>query len=301
MWEVRRALTGSWPKAFGMAAVVTAFVALQLLSVPSAGVTPDLQPRGHAQLSRARFVELVQAIPETSSLVSEDAATAILIRSLRRDVRERRFLGDLAIDRREISSRLLQSRVYALPRAQSHLQHLGFQLLSVPQTPGLAEVKAAGECSPALTREWQPIGPAIGQRRLTLTAREESARGPVYIFALGRQPFRAESLDWPQDALRGFHPLEHELDDQLHADRLARDLSDYGLQLELFRAPGPDSHLARLEMWRTPSAPLNLTVGFDAAPQEVFARLADANTGGELMICPAYEFTRVPIAQALEP
>lgn len=293
--EVVRALSRTTGARLGATALVVAVVILQVLHAAPGSLTSQTEDLGHARLSRGRFAGLVRAMPDGVTLVSEDAATALLARALPRDLRERRQLGALPAEGAAIAVRLIESRVYALPRAQSRIRHLGFQLAAVPEAPGLAEVRPGGECSAQLTGGWQAIAGAAGQRQVTVAAANGTSRGPIYLFAASDAPLDPQPLDWPDDAIRGFHPLGHDLTDPAHADRLTRDLSDYGVTLETFGALPVGPHLARVELWRTPGAPLRLTIGFASEVRQLVARLADVGSRDQFTICPSYGFTITPI------
>ena len=291
--EARAALVGTRARQAGAIALVTALAVLQSVHLWSATrVVAD--PLGHQTLSRNRLVDLVRPMPDQSALVADDASVDLLFRALPGQVRAR-GLEIIGPDARAIDAHQRTNRVYALPHGQARLQHLGLRLVAVPESPGLAEVLPGGACSAPLTGQWRLIPEMAGLQQFTLAAGDADSRGPVYVFMSSESPIGPRPLDWPAEALRGFHPLGHDLTAPDHADRLRRDLADYALTLDAFEDGSVGPHLARIEMWRTTAAPRQLSVELQAPARRMLARLSE-ESAGTLSLCPSYSYEIVPIA-----
>lgn len=295
--EVQLALSGSIARRVGAVAIAATLVCLQILQTRSNDVPLELTPRGHEALSRNLALELVSAMPDDAMLVTEDAATDLVIRALPARARERRQLLTVVPTRAAATLAMSSARLYALPTAQRSLQQIGFQLMAIAaSSSGLAEVLPGGACSDALTEAWSTVPALTSTTRFTFTSADVESRGPVYLFLASDRPILAVADDWPAEALRGFHTRVHDRESTGGAAALTEDLTNYGARGADLETLGDDGLVTRIEMWRTPDAPLSLTVALSEAPHHVIARLADGAVGHRVTLCPSFPHAITPIA-----
>jgi hypothetical protein len=297
--EVRRSLSGTAGRSAGAVALATALVALQAIEMRSREIPADLLPRGHYSLSRRVFLQMLDAVPEGAALASEDAVTGWLVRTLPRPTRGRFLLREIPVEEHAVSERLATSRLFALPRGQWRLQQLGFRVSAVTGAlPGLAEILPGAACSPRLTATWRSFPELTSSEHLILVANNARSRGPVYLFAWSDERPDARAIDWPAEALRGFHPRSFAMGDAEDTQSLREELQGYGADAEALIGSSPAPHVARVEMWRTPAAPLQLSVALGARPTRVVARVADAAAAHDLILCPSVPHEIEPIGGA---
>lgn len=288
--DASRALSGTAGRRAGAFALATAVVVLQYTEMRSIEAPADRQPQGHYALSRGIFLQLVETLPAGAVVVAEDAVTALLGRALPSRVRIRYELHTTPADKLAVARQLSDSRVFALPRAQRRLQHLGFRLVAVDgPVSGLAEVRPGGVCSAPLTTEWRVVPELTDSRQFTMTTDDPQSRGPLVLFAASQERPDVRAVDWPPGALRGFHPRSFTQADAADAGVLSEELKTYGADPNGLGGPPQAPHVARIEMWRTPEAPLELTVGLGVIPNQLMARLADTAAAQTLTLCPSFE------------
>lgn len=293
--EVRAALGDTFGRRMGAAALAIALVVLQLLRMPDPHVPGDLVPAGHEQMSRNMFSTLIGPMPAASVLVGEDAMTDLLIRSLSGRARERRRLRVVAPNAAEIAALLKDYRVYALPRAQRRLQHLGLQFADIDGRTlnGLAEVRDVRPCPLPLTAEPRAVPELTVSNRLALVSAGARSYGPIHLFLSSETSFSARPLGWPAGATRGFLATTFDLAHGSDPRRLEDDLALYqaGHHRGLLKGP----HVVHVEMWRVPGAPLILPVELGTRPAAAIGSLIEAGAETTLTVCPSLSYDVTPI------
>lgn len=240
----------------------------------------DAHTFGHDRLSFALVQRLVGPLPPDARVVSEDANTDVLLRGLRREDMTMRASDDMS----EVALALSKhQRVFALPLAQRALAQHGYRLDDVG--PGVAEVRAGAECR-VVTNEWRRVEDLEATQSFTLVARTPSEAGPVVVYASFDTPPRLAPVDWPTPALRGFYTTVYDSTVAEDRARLSQDVSDDGAPAD--RIVRDRRYLARLELWRTPTAPMRLTVALGAQPHDVNAQVIARTEPRRLMVCPTY-------------
>jgi len=300
--EARRALDFSTPRRIGAAALAIALVVLQLLQMPKATLPTSLAPLGHERISRNTFAAVVGLMPADSLLVAEDALTDLLIRALPGRVRESRRLRVISSDRAGIVAALSNdrvgiavpgARVFALPRAQGRLQHLGLQLRDAGdrRIGGLAEVRQGMSCTAPLAQEWRDV--MVPSDHLALVAADVESSGPVLLYLASTAPLSPRAVGWPEGTMRGFHPRAYNLAEPTQQRTLADEMTAYGAG----GIPGwvRGGHVTRIEMWRVSGAPLILPVALAGSPHRAMARLTGAEADQRISLCPWYPYEVTPI------
>ncbi len=268
----------------GRLAAVLLVALLPALAWQSALAAPAADPSagafGHDRLSLTLMRRLVAARPAGALLLSEDATTDAVARAARPGF----ATSTISRDPNQVSDALSRGdRVLAFPVAQVELKQLGFRLDDV--LPGLAEVHAGGACQLA-TSEWRSLGGFDAAGALTLAARTPAEAGPVVAYAaFDTRPVLGASA-WPAVARRGFYTTVYDLGSTEERAHLRQDVSDDGAPVGALGGGRP--FVARLELWRTPTAPLRLTVTLGAQPHDVLARVIAKAGARRLSLCPSY-------------
>jgi hypothetical protein len=94
------------------------------------------------------------------------------------------------------------------------------------------------------------------------------------------------AVEWPSAAQRGFYTTVYDLSSADDRSHLSQDVADDGAPTD--RVALRRRFVARLELWRTPAAPLRLTVTLGAQPHEVLARVIAKAEPRRLWLCPSY-------------
>ena len=251
---------------------------------------PQRLPAGHDQLSERMYSQIIAVLPSNSALVEDDAATALLARAVAADWRRSgKPFSRVALDMDEVRRALEHGRVFALPRGQQTLPHLGFTLDQSmrPTVPGLAEVHAAATCS-QLSTDWVTVESALTTDGLALLALRPFAVGPVVVYVGGAEPFDPTPFNWLERTRRGFFRQHFDMADPTHREALRREQQSDGVA-----ADGPvfqSAYVVRLELWRVPAAPLVLPVSLGAPIQHAMARPLDPSVDPQLSICSSMAF-----------
>ncbi len=288
--EILRRSAGRWRSVGGIAIaaiLVGINVSPRVHRAPTASDAPV--PLGHDTLTRRHFQELLYQLPPGSALVSEDAISDILLRSLSTSLRRSRN-GISVVPRTSDAVGIARAneRVFALPRAQTELQQRGVRFVEglVPSVPGVAEVAALAPCD-LLTTTWQTLAAAAGVTRLAIVAGNDDARGPVVIFTGGPRAIDATAIGWPALALRGFYTRSYDRARPERKQGLLDELIYDGAPADL-EAVNAD-YVARTELWRVPGAPRALTFELSAPAASVLASQLSRGTG-PIEICPVFPY-----------
>ncbi|MEO8482598.1 MAG: hypothetical protein ABI634_10340 [Acidobacteriota bacterium] len=264
----------------GRVAAVVLVVLVPILAWQSllAATRPQVDARtfGHDRLSLALTRRIVAALPPDARVLSEDAVADVLIKTSSGP--------HLPIEVPEIAGALSRgSRVFALPLAQRELGQLGYRLDDL--MGGVAEVHAGAECR-GVTSEWRNVPDLDAVPAFTMVARTPAEAGPVVVYASFDVRPRLSADEWPAVAMRGFYTTVYDLGSAGDRAHLAQDVSDDKAPAE--RIGRERAFVARLELWRTPTAPLRLTVGWGFQPREVVARVIARSDPRRFMLCPTY-------------
>lgn len=250
-------------------------------------------PLGHDALTPIAARTAIARLPPNAAIVGEDAMTDLILRAwagrISRsglNVRQVAPTVDAVLDARA------STRVFAWPIAQTALQQQGLRLDTAEASArsGLAEITGGGRCVTA-TSSWQPATSLIGAPAFTLVAPDGASRGPVVMWLDGGADIDATRREWPASALRGFQRVVFQFpgDRQNAVDRRSLD----GAPAVSAAAPST----TRVELWRTPEAPLSLSVALSAPPAAAFIRLSPDATSA-VKICPSFSAAILPIPAA---
>ena len=242
---------------------------------------------GHDRISLEGMRRALEAMPDQSVLITEDAATDTLLRSLdgtwQRSGKTLRLMSSPRDDAAAVVGNQ-SAHVFALPLAQAALPYLGFRLLdtSLPGILGLSEVQTGGACH-AIGKEWAPIPDISRSTMLVLVARDPREEGAIAIYAGSDRPLDPRPIDWPAWVARGFLTsaytardedrtrLEHDVLD----DALARDQPVLNL-----------AYVVRIELWKVPGAPALLAVDLGAVAPSL--AVAHGSAGITVQLCPGF-------------
>ncbi len=280
--QARRARTaGAIAAAVATAALVIVIAAPRFPGALPAPPRPT--PLGHEQLTAGAARALLLQIPSGSVIVREDAMTDLVLRAIAgRLARLDTSLRSAPPNIDTLADIRTRTRVFAWPHMQRTLQAGGFRIdtSTVTAAAGLAEITGGGRCVRA-TSHWQPMPSLIAAPAFTFIAPSTAVRGPVVLWLDGTAVIDAVRTDWPASAMRGFQRVAYELPGDGH---------DAGTQRGDDGAPGitlNSSAVTRVEVWRTPEAPLSLSVTLTAPPTAAFVRLSP-DTREPVTICPSF-------------
>lgn len=276
-------------------------VALVLASLPwlQQSTRPDRTPidadrlRGHEALSRQRFLQVLSAIPPGGGLVVEDAVVSMLATDAgRRRAQGGRPLVFVPPSRDQIARTLPKSAVFALPRRQSTLRHLGFQLTDLgPRANGVAEVRAGAPCAIA-EHTWHDATVLTTAAGFALVADDEPARGPVSIL-FGSTDALSPERSWPRRAERGF--TWSQIDRARDGGQARIDGFLSGIGVPPGQAVATSPFVTSVDVWRVPGGPLILPVTLHATPSAALIRRRDDAVPGRVWICPSAPFEVKPL------
>ncbi len=277
----------------GVAALSVVLVVLQVLAA-NARRLAESSPEGHDRLTLAMMSELVSSLPPGAALVAEDATVSLLARALPSRVRPPARFHFVAPDVTEINGQLGNSRVFALPRSQRVLQHVGLELsdATVAGVSGMAEVRQAHACTADLAGAPITLPAVMGRQVFALVAADERTRDRVVIALAGDVPLSVSLPGWTPEAMRGIDGRMFDL--TLAADQrvFAEELRTYGLSSW---SPEGLRYVTRLEVWRTAGAPLVLPVALSAPARAGTARLIGTARDQHLRLCPSFPYDVRPI------
>jgi hypothetical protein len=287
---IAEALAGSSKQVSRTAGVAVAVILAAIHLAPRIDPPPSAAERparlGHASLTRQAFQTLVYELPSGSSLVDEDATTAVLLRSLSGKLeRSRKSLSIVGRTPEDVASAKRVSRVFALPRTQTELQDRGVRFADVnPPIPALAEIADVIPCE-TLTTGWRSIPTAAGAVRLAFVADSDAARGPIVIYTGAPAAIDASAVAWPPLAMRGFYTRSYDRAQPERKQGLADEVAND-------EAPTGDpavntAFVARTELWRVPGAPRVLTFALSSPSTAVAATQLPRGTG-PIHLCPAF-------------
>jgi hypothetical protein len=280
--------------------LATTLLVVLLPGLPFVRPTPRLPaewtPFGQESLSRQSMQRVLGAIPDGAVLVRDDAMTDVLLRSL--DGTWQRTGKSLRVVDRDspaLASEAARadSAVYALPSAASVLPLRAFAL-SNTLLSGLARVRRAGACD-AVTAGWREVPSLSTSRWFALAAADDASHGPVVLYVASDAPFAARPVAWPGATTRGFSWDVFDRapggGDAAREDSFAED------EAPLAGVWRDAAHVARLELWRTPDAPLGLGVDLGVTPVAAIARVRpDAGAGQRLSVCTMTPYARTRIS-----
>lgn len=289
--EVSRRAGSAWRRSAVAAAMLGVLVFVHAMprirAQPSAAAPPV--PLGHSDLSRRDIVLLLSRMPAGAALVSEDAVTDVLLRSIGRDLgRAGISVAVLPRTPEAIAAALATKPVVLLPRAQGDLQVRGVELgdESGPVVPGAARAIRVVPCA-AATESWQPVQLSGGTRTFALVSDDESARGPLEIYVGGPEPMETRALEWPRLARRGLYADTYDRSRPDEREALAAESSGEGTASDAPAITAP--HVSRVGVWRVPGAPLALAIEFSTPPSAVLIRQRPG-TIGSVRLCHSFPF-----------
>jgi hypothetical protein len=245
---------------------------------------PDASASRHGRMSVTDAIRVLEALPVGADLVREDAVVDLLTRAASRDRgrAEPDFITPEAVD---VTRRLTGTparRVFALPAGQKALEGLGFQLADT-ELPGLAEVHPGGRCRGVGT-EWRQVDDLETAPAFSIVAAHADEAGPIVLYAGFDTRPDLGNANWPASARRGFYTSVYEMATMNGRSQFTIDRDADGLSVEAFAGDRP--FVARLELWRTPTAPAALITTLGAPPHDVVARVTAPREPKRLTLCP---------------
>jgi hypothetical protein len=239
--------------------------------------------------------DIVGALPRGAALVDEDAVTDLLTRALPSRMRADDRFHFVRRDPAVVADQLRRTRVFALPRSQRMLRDVGIELTPVSgSVPGLAEIRQAHSCSSLDAEPPTPLAGLAGRDRFSLVAQTDNDRGPLVIFFSSRAPLTPAASGWPAEALRGFHARTFDTSAAPDLDALKAEIAGYNFPTVAWSPDVP--YVTRIEMWRTPGAPLALPVSLGGSAGSSVAKLTGLVFGKNLKLCPSFAYDIRPIA-----
>jgi hypothetical protein len=271
---------GSKVGAFVLAAVL---VALQASSASARreAITPA---DGHHQLTLSMVGTVVGSVPRGAAIVTEDATIDLLTRALPSRLRSADRFRFVPADPETIAETLRTSRVFALPRSQRLLQQMAVELVDASSlgAAGLAEVRQVHECSAVLGGSPTSLPSIAGVRQLALVAGNEHSCTPI---------------GWPPAAMRGLHGRIFDRSQAADERDFTEELRTY--ELLPWSAP-PTRYVTRIELWRTPEAPLVLPLSLGGPAGAGTARRLGSNPDQDLRLCPSFPYEIRPMRPGSE-
>ena len=290
--EVVLAIAPRGPRWIAAALVLASLPWLQLAARPER-ITADADlVRGHDALNWQRFLQVLSAIPAGGGLVVEDAIVSMLATDAgRRRAQAGRPVVLIPFSHDQIARTLPRTAVFALPRRQSTLRHLGFDLVDLsPRASGVAEVRAGAPCQIA-DDTWRAAPALTAATGFALVADDDLARGPASVL-FGSDVALSPERSWPRRAERGFASTE--------VDRQA-DAGDARFQGTLSAAGAPagdllagSRFLTSIDIWRVPGGPLVLPVTFKGRPSVALIRRRGDAVPGRVRFCPSAPYDVKP-------
>lgn len=251
---------------------------------------------GHERVSLATISTLVTSLPKGAALVEEDATTGLLARALPSRLRAADRFHFVPRDA-AIAEELGRTRVFALPRSQRVLQHHGFELVEAGAdvVNGLAEIRHAHACSGFIGSAPAPVPEIAGRQQIAVVAGNEQSRGPLILLLPADVALSLRPVDWPPEAIRGFHARTFDMSSSADRQELSDELRTYGL--EALPEPPVTRYVTRLETWRTPGAPLVLPIALGNTTGAGTVRLLGAAPDQHLRICPSFPYEVRPVSR----
>ena len=279
----------------GKAGTIALSIALVVLQVLGANVWRQVRDvnDGHERLTLSMMGTILGALPRGAGLVEEEAITSLLTRALPSRQRSPDRFHVVSRSATAVTGALSSSSIFALPRSQRVLPHLGFELTepSTGPIPGLAEVRRAHQCTTELGASPTPVPFVADHQVLALVADDERSYDHVVIVVAGESPVPVSPLNWPRDQLRGIDGRMFDLSLQVDRTDFVGELRSYGLSSSV-----PTSRYAsRVEAWRIPGAPLALPMALGAAPAFGIAKRIGNGPDQHLRLCPSIPYEVKPL------
>ena len=293
--EVWTAMGGSLAGKAGAAALSITLVVLQIVSA-NAHRDVTMPPDGHERLTLAMMGAIVGALPRGAGLVEEDATTGLLTRALPSRLRTSDRFQVIPRNVPAIAQARVNAPVYALPRSQRVLQHLGFEMADASSSgvPGLAEIRQAHACTAELGTGPLPLTALAGRQIFALVADAERTRDPVVILLAGEVPLPVSPLGWQPNTLRGIHGRMFDLTVPVDRRDFDEELRSY--QLSSWSITNA-RYVTRIEAWRTPGAPLVLPVALGGTIGAGIARMTGTSAEQHLRLCPSFPHEVHPLVR----
>jgi hypothetical protein len=292
VWEATSRTAG------GRAGAVALSIALVVLQIAAASARRSMSGPvdGHERLTVAMMTAIVGALPRGAGLVEEDAATDLLTRALPSRLRTPDRFHFVRRDGTAVAHALGNAPVFALPRSQRVLQHMGFELADAPSAGfnGLAEIRAQHACTPELGNAPIPLPLLTGRQAFALVAGHERSQDRIVIVLVGDTPVSVSTVNWPPAAMRGIQGRTFDLTVAADQTDLGEELRSYGLSS--WSAQGV-RYVTRIEAWRTPGAPLVLPITLGGAVAGGTARRLGASSDQQLRLCPSIPYDVQPLAR----
>jgi hypothetical protein len=251
---------------------------------------------GQHEWSMRSALRLWVLLPRRASLVQEDSGFDLLTRALPAQLRERKAIAIVPRTPAAVKSALDSGAVFMLPLAQHELQRRGVTwepgTTDWPVRPSeevlttIARVTAVREC-PRVGQSWADVTSQLQEATVVLAAEDAASRGPVIMYLVGEQGLPPSPYEWPPVATRGFQALAFDRTSPAGAEALAARLAADRVADPRFTVA---SHVIRLELWRTPDAPLTLPVLLNERAIVALVRLhQEAPPSAALMLCASME------------
>jgi hypothetical protein len=293
--EIVLAIAPRGPRWIAALLVLASLPWLQFGARPEPVVADADRLRGHEALNWRRFLQVLSAIPAGGGLIVEDAVVSMLATDAgRRRAQAGRPVVFVPPARDQVARILARTSVFALPRRQSTLRHLGFQLVDLsPRAPGVTEVRAGLPCALA-DGTWREAEMLTFTPGFALVADDDLARGPVSL-ALGGDGSLAPERVWPGRAERGFSSTEVDRQAAGGDARFRGTLTSLGLPAtHPFEA---SRFLTSVDLWRVPGGPFILPVKIRQPPSAALIRRRADAVPGRVWICPSVPYEVKPLVE----
>ena len=250
-------------------------------------IDPADLPRGEDALSRRHVSQLFGALPSGSTIVIDDAATDLLLRSSANAAQHSgKVFRFVSRDGRDALGAGMNSMFFTMPRAQRRLEHQGVRRAAANTgIPSVVAFTVAAECTP-IGSQWLEADNISLSTAVAVAADRPGARGPVVMYLGAGVAMSPRPVDWPEWTVRGYFVDSY--------DR-SRDADRQRLDVHRREDVAPPDHrvfgfpfIVRFELWRVPDGPMVLPVELGQAPAVAIVRAVTLGDADGLRLCPSF-------------
>jgi hypothetical protein len=260
---------------------------LQWTHRSSVPIDPADLPRGDDALSRRHVSQLFGALPSGSTIVIDDAASDLLLRSSATAAQHSgKVFRFVSREGREALAAGMNGMIFTMPRAQRRLQHQGVRRAAANTgIPSVVAFTVAAQCT-TIGSQWLEADNVSLSSAVAVAADRPGARGPVVMYLGADVAMSPRPIDWPEWTVRGYFVDSY--------DR-SRDADRQRLDLHRREDVAPPDHrvfgfpfIVRLELWRVPDGPSVLPVELGQPPAVAIVRAVTPGDADGLRLCPSF-------------
>ena len=280
-----------------MSALVLVLLPVLEISRRSAEERDDwVRPRGHERQTLRQMTAMLNLVSPDARFVEEDSTVDVLLRaSVFGGRRKSKPFTVVGRSSDVVRQALGGGAVYAFPYAQEDLSLRGFVIEPWQPFAGIGAITATRPCR-TIGDTWVDLTGASG--RIAMGADWEATRGPIVMYLGGPIASEPSPDGWPPRATRGFHFFTFDQRTGARSERLLAEARDIGLSTEHAALAQP--FVVRLELHRTPRAPLALAVALGAPfPLGVGKLERDSVEAGHFTICDAPAIQIAPLGSSV--